>query len=222
MKKSYPYLHDRYFTNTETENKISRSILRDIEEFVNQHQYIRLTLLDWKENPIREIQGEVSSGSLSKVAQSPVRRSGSLSIAVDARSYSVDDGEADFAINKKVYIELGVRNDTNKYPDYPIFWFPEGVFFISSFAINSSSTGSTNINLTLKDKMAMLNGEIGGTLPAAVTFDTMTTQLPDGTFTTQKVLIYNIIEELVNHYGKESLSNIIIEDVPKRIRRVLQ
>lgn len=222
MKRSYPYLHDKYFTNTETEDKVSRSILRDIEEFVNQRQYIRLTLLDWKENPIREIQGEVSSGSLSKVAQSPVRRSGSLSVAVDANSYSVDDAEADFAINKKIYIELGVRNDTNKYPEYPIFWFPEGVFFIGSFAINSSSTGSTNINLTLKDKMAMLNGEIGGVLPAMVTFDTMETQLPDGTYVTKKVLIYSIIQELVNHYGKENLTNIVIEDVPKRIRRILK
>ena len=151
-----------------------------------------------------------------------MRRSGSLSIAVDARSYSVDDGQADFAINKKIYIELGVRNDTDRYPDYPIFWFPEGVFFISGFAINSSATGTTNINLTLKDKMAMLNGEIGGTLPAAVTFDEVTTQLPDGTFATQKVLIYNIIQELVNNYGKENLTNIVIEDVPKRIRRILQ
>ena len=46
MKRNYPYLQDRYFTNTETENKVSRSILRDIEEFANQRQYIRLTLLD--------------------------------------------------------------------------------------------------------------------------------------------------------------------------------
>lgn len=222
MKRNYPYLHDRYFTNTETEDKVSRSILRDIEEFVNQRQYIRLTLLDWKENPIREIQGEVTSGSLSKVAQSPVRRSGNLSIAVDAGSYSVDDAEADFAINKKIYIELGVRNDTDKYPDYPIFWFPEGVFFIGSFAINSSSSGTTNINLTLKDKMAMLNGEIGGVLPAMVTFDTVETQLPDGTYANKKVLIYTIIQELVNHYGKENLTNIVIEDVPMRIRRVLK
>lgn len=222
MRRDYPYLHDKYFTNTDTEDKVSRSILKDIEEFVNQRQYIRLTLLDWKENPIREIQGEVTSGSLSKVAQSPVRRSGNLSIAIDAGSYNVDNAKADFAINKKIYIELGVRNDTNKYPDYPIFWFPEGVFFIGSFSIASSSGSTTNINLTLKDKMAMLNGEIGGKFPALIHFDTEETQLPDGSEKLQKVLIYRIIQELVNHYGKEPLVNIVIEDVPLRIRRVLQ
>jgi hypothetical protein len=70
--------------------------------------------------------------------------------------------------------------------------------------------------------MAMLNGDVGGTLPAAVIFDTMDTQLPDGTYHSQKVLIYNIIKELVNHYGSEKLNNIVIDGVPLRIRRVMQ
>lgn len=222
MKREYPYLLDEYFTNNNSNNKVKRSILQDIKDYVNQRQYIRLTLLDWNENPIREIQGEVSSGSLSKVAQSPVRRSGNLSVAIDAGSYSIDDAKADFAINKKIYIELGVRNETKKYPDYPIFWFPEGVFFIGSFSINSSSGSTTNISITIKDKMAMLNGEIGGKFPSVTYFDSMDTQLPDGTIATKKVLIFNIIQELVHHFGKEPLTNIVIENVPLRIRRVLK
>jgi len=40
---------------------------------------------------------------------------------VDAHSYSVDNGKADFAINKKVFIEIGVKNETPHYQDYPIF-----------------------------------------------------------------------------------------------------
>jgi hypothetical protein len=47
--------------------------------------------------------------------------------------------------------------------------------------------------------MCLLNGDVGGTLPATVQFDTMTTQLSDGTMTDQKVLYYNIINELVHH-----------------------
>ena len=221
MKKQYPYLEDSYFYNTDVERQ-KRTVLEDIQNFANQRQYIKITLLNWEEQPLKEIEGEISSGSISKNADSPVRRTANLSCAVDARSYSVDDGKADFAINKKVFIEIGILNETDKYPEFPIFWFPQGVFFIGSFAINSSSTGSTNINLTLKDKMAMLNGDVGGTLPALVVFDSMDTQLPDGSYATQKVLIYNIIKECVNHYGGEDLNNIVIEDIPLRIRRVMR
>lgn len=221
MKKKYPYLEDSYFYNTDVERQ-KRTVLEDIQKFANQRQYIKMTLLDWEEHPLKEIEGEISSGSISKNGDSPVRRTASLSCAVDARSYSVEDGKSDFAINKKIFIEIGILNETDKYQDYPIFWFPQGVFFIGSFAINSSSTGSTNINLTLKDKMAMLNGDVGGTLPALVIFDSMDTQLPDGSYATKKVLIYNIIKECVNHYGGEDLNNIVIEDVPLRIRRIMR
>ena len=221
MRKKYPYLEDSYFYNTDIE-KQKRTVLEDIQNFTNQRQYIKMTLLDWEERPLKEIEGEISSGSISKNGDSPVRRTANLSCAVDARSYSVEDGKSDFAINKKIFIEIGILNETDKYPDYPIFWFPQGVFFIGSFAINSSSTGSTNINLTLKDKMAMLNGDVGGTLPALVIFDSMDTQLPDGSYATKKVLIYNIIKECVNHYGGEDLNNIVIEDVPLRIRRIMR
>lgn len=222
MRRKYPYLQDSYFQQTINEEEEKRSILEDIQNFVNQRQYIKMTLLDWQERPIKDIEGEISSGSITKNGSSPVRRSANLSCAVDAHSYDPASLQSDFSINKKIFIEIGILNETDKYPDYPIFWFPEGVFFISSFSINASSGSSTNISLTLKDKMAMLNGEIGGTFPAMVTFDSMDTQLPDGSYATKKVLIYNIIKEMVNHYGSEDLNNIVIEDVPLRIRRVMR
>ena len=221
MHKEYPYLQDSYVYHTDTERQ-KRLLLKDIEQQVNQKQYVKITLLDWEENPIKAIEGEISSGSISKVADSPVRRTASLSCAVDAHSYSVEDGKADFAINKKVFIEIGVKNETPHYPEYPIFWFPEGVFFITSFSINSSSSSALNISISLKDKMAMLNGDVGGTLPTTVIFDSMDTQLPSGAYIEKKVLIYNIIKELVNHYGGESLTRIVIEGVPLRIRRIMK
>lgn len=221
MHKHYPYLQDSYVFKSDIERE-KRNILKEIDSFLNQRQYVKITLLDWNEEPIKEIEGEISSGSMSKTADSPIRRTVQLTCAVDARSYSVDDGKADFAINKKVFIEIGVKNETPHYSDYPIFWFPEGVFFIGSFAINASSGSSTTITLGLKDKMAMLNGDVGGTLPTTVRFDAMDTQLPTGEYIEQKVLIYNIIKEAVNHYGGEDLNRIVIEGVPLRIRRIMQ
>ena len=46
--------------------------------------------------------------------------------------------------------------------------------------MNSSTTSAVNINLSLKDKMCLLNGDVGGTLPASVQFDVMDTQISTG------------------------------------------
>ena len=219
--KDNPYLENPYVYNLNTEQE-KRHFLALLDDFVNQRQYINITLLDWHERPIKEIDGIISSGSITKDGSSSVRRSASLSCSVDGGKYNVDEMQMDFALNKKVFIEIGVKNETNKYPDWPILWFPQGVFYINSFSMNSSATSAVNLSLQLKDKMCLLNGDVGGKLPATVQFDVMTTQLSDGTITDQKVLYYNIITELVHHWGEEDLNNIVIQDVPLRIRRIVQ
>jgi hypothetical protein len=55
-----------------------------------------------------------------------------------------------------------------KYPD-TIVWFPLGVFVITQPSL-SHNTSSVNISLNLKDKMCLLNGEMGGGLPTSITF----------------------------------------------------
>ena len=47
--------------------------------------------------------------------------------------------------------------------------------------------------------MCLLNGDIGGKLPATIQFDTMTTQTSNGAIVEQNVLYYNLIIELLNH-----------------------
>ena len=221
MRKTYPYLANSY-VETEQEGLTRREFLAKIDDFINQKRYAKLTLLNWAEEPLKEIQGEIVSGSLSKDGSSAVRVSGNLTTAVDANSYSVEDADMDFAINKKIFIEIGIRNDTDEYPQYPILWFPQGVFFIKSFACNSSSSTALNISLTINDKMSMLNGDAGGTLPSTIILDEQDTQSDTGEYVTEKVLIYNIIQEVVHHWGGEDLNNIIIEDVPLRIKRIMK
>jgi hypothetical protein len=51
-------------------------------------------------------------------------------------------------------------------------WFPQGVYLIISPNISNSQSG-ISISLTLHDKMALLNGECGGTLPASTIFNEM-------------------------------------------------
>ena len=221
MRKNYPYLLDTAFEDANG-LKQKTNFLQEIDNFVNQKQYVKITLLNWNEEPIKEIQGELSGGSISKDGSSSVRCTCSLTAIVDRGEYNIEDSKMDFAINKKIYIECGIKNYSKHYKDYPILWFPQGVFFISNFSITSNVSSNISISLTLKDKMCGLNGEVGGTFPAAVILDEMDTQSPTGQFVHQKVLIYDIIQEIVHHYGGEPLNNILIEDVPNRIKRVMR
>jgi hypothetical protein len=95
------------------------------------------------------------------------------------------------------------------------------VFFITSFSITTSAAGAATINLQFKDKMAQLDGTLGGVLPATTRFDTVTTVVNNIPIT-KKELIYDIIMETVHHFGGEDLSNIIIDDVPSKAKRIIR
>ena len=219
--KNYPYLQDSYYEDANSAI-IRRDFLSEIDSFVNQKQYVKITLLNWKEEPLKEIQGEISSGTLSKDGSSSVRRTAQLTASVSKEEYDVENSKMDFAINKKIFLEIGIKNYTNRYKNYPILWFPQGVFFIGGFNIASSTSTAVNITIQLKDKMASLNGDVGGTIPATTILDELDTQDPSGEYVSKKVLLYDIILELVNHFGGEDLNNIVIEDVDTRIKQVLQ
>lgn len=219
--KDYPYLVNPWYTTTQ-EAKDRRSFLQLLDNFVNQKQYVKLTLLTWKERPIRSIEGEISNGSITKDGKSSVRTSCTLNAVVDAGTYNLVDLDADFSLNKKVYLEIGIKNETLDYPTYPILWFPQGIFIIKSCSCNISSTSALNLSINLRDKMSLLNGDAGGTLPATTIVDEMDTQLATGEIESKKIPIYQIIQEMVHHWGKEDLNNIVIEDVPLRIKRVMK
>ena len=221
MRKFYPYLRDAYLSNA-TKELQQRNFLAQINSFINRKLYTKITLLDWQENPLKSIEGEIVSGNQTKDGASSVRHTCSLSCTLNRSEYTAEDIEQDYSINKKIFIEVGIRNDTEKYQEYPVLWFPQGVYFISAVGVSSSTTGGVNLNLTLKDKMCMLSGDLGGYFGSTITFDTMETQLPSGEYAEEKVLLYNIIQELVHHYGGEDLNNIVIEDVPLRIKRVMK
>ncbi|HAU87365.1 MAG TPA: hypothetical protein DCW90_18335 [Lachnospiraceae bacterium] len=222
MRKTYPYLADSYYENYNDATS-RQNFLTQINNFLNQKQYVKITLLDWNENPIKEIAGELTAGSLSKDGSSSMRTTGNLSATFNREEYNIDDANFDFAINKKIFIEIGIKNySRTEYTDFPILWFPQGVFFIGTFNISSSTSGGANISLSLKDKMAGLNGDVGGKFSSTTILDEMDTQDENGEEITEKVKLYDLIQELVNHFGGEPLNNIVIEDVDLRIRRIMK
>lgn len=223
MRRVYEYLQGPYISQSLTEVAKKNNFFTKIDKTLNQRQYVRVTLLDWDENPLKELQGVLSSGTLTKDGTSSVRRTLSLQAQIDSGGYNISNLSDEFSINKKVFIELGVKNETGEYPQYPILWFPQGVFFIYQVSISSSATSSVSLSMNLRDKMGMLNGDIGGKIAATAILDEEddwdeTTQ----SYVSKKVLVYDIIENAVNHLGGEPLQNIVIEDVDTRIQRVMK
>ena len=126
-----------------------------------------------------------------------------------------------FAINKKVKIEVGFTNTTKQYKNYEKIWFPLGVFVNIDPSISYGPQGAT-ISMRLQDKMSLLNGDCGGVIPAQTTFDSYSFQDENGEEAEEKIKIYQIIQELVNHWGGEQLSKIVINDVPDQIKQIVK
>jgi hypothetical protein len=51
-----------------------------------------------------------------------------------------------------------------------IVWFPLGIYVIFNPNVSHSASGVT-ISIQLRDKMCLLNGDAGGVIPAATTFN---------------------------------------------------
>lgn len=207
MYKNYSYLNNKTFLHKICASK-------------NTSNFVKVTCLSWKEQPIREVQGEISTGSFNIDGNSSIRRTGSLNFVVGDFN-PLTDINSIFAINKKIYLEVGLKNNTKEYTDYSIIWFPMGLYVVTAASCAHNSAG-ININLQLKDKMCLLNGECGGTIPAAVTFSSVETIDKDGNTIQSQPTIFQIIQELVHHFGKEDLSKILISDLDLQIKQVMK
>lgn len=208
MTHDFPYLKDSVF-------------LKKFDELKLKEQYVKLIVLTFDEMPIQEIQGKVTGGNLTLDGSSGMRRTGNLSMVADEYENDLTDTKHLLSINKKVEVLIGFVNTTDEYTEYGMIWFPQGTYVIISPNISHNSDG-INISLTLHDKMALLNGECGGTLPASVTFNEIEDIDEDGNIQVTQPTIYQIIQELVNHFGGEQLGKIIISDIDSKIKKVMK
>ena len=72
------------------------------------------------------------------------------------------------------------------------------------------------ISISGKDKMCLLNGEVGGNFPNPIDFAVERRENPDGSFTDVKIPIFQIIREMIHFYGNEPFHNILIKDLTDR------
>lgn len=134
----------------------------------NRTIYARIISLNQYEHPIEQLEGVVTAGSITIDGQSAVRRVCSLTLS--AKNLNINN--VYWGLTTKVKIEIGLQNNVdNKYDD--IIWFKQGIFILTDFKTTQVVNNYT-INLTGKDKMCLLNGDVSGNLPAPVRFDSYT------------------------------------------------
>lgn len=141
-----------------------KEFLYELSQFRQKEIYAKIIALDFEENPLEQIEGKVTGGSLNIDGSSAVRRTCNLSLV--AKDVNISDFY--WSVSNKFTLEIGVKNQINK--EYPeIIWFSQGIYVITSFNV-SLTNNNYNISISGKDKMCLLNGDIGGNLYASIDF----------------------------------------------------
>ena len=158
---------------------LDEEFLATLSEQKDRQIYARIIALDINENPIDQIEGRVTGGSINIDGNSTVRRTCSLTLVSD----QVDINDFYWGIKTKFRLFIGLQNnlvgdyayvEDGQYPK--IVWFPEGMFVVGGFN-TSISTNSATISISGKDKMSLLNGDLGGQLFASIDFGTEETKI---------------------------------------------
>lgn len=146
---------------------VNEDFLYELNQCKHKEIYARIIALTFDESPLETIEGRVTTGSINIDGNSAVRRTCSLSLI--AKDVNITDFY--WGVSNKFTLEIGVNNTINS--EYPsIIWFPQGVYVISSF--NSALTNNNyTISISGKDKMCLLNGDIGGSIQSSVDFGTI-------------------------------------------------
>ena len=222
---------------------LNKQLLNDLDKNNQREIYAKIISLTSDELPIEEITGTVTQGTLSIDGSSRVRRTCSLTLV--ANRLNINEYYWSFATKFKLMIGLKMSKDMREkyaayaditvdnvtgqifvnrepalmYDDYPdIIWFKQGVFLITSFKYILNTNGTDNIYISGKDKMALLNGDIGGTFMHSIDVGTEEILEYDDEMnvidrTETPLTIKQIITELIHKYGGEPFHNIIVKDL---------
>ena len=198
--------------------KYDKNFLNQIFSQQHQQTYIKIILLTREEFPIKEITGLATSGSISVNGTSSINRTCSLSMSVDLDTYNLFDTY--FFLNHKFSLEVGIKNTiTKKYDD--IIWFKQGIFLINSYSKSINSSGFV-FNISGVDKMALLNGTIGGIFETTVQLNKVNDisqnsgsmiKSSDDEVNIIDLSLKEILIKMLIIWGQEKRENIII-DIP--------
>lgn len=188
---------------------LDNEFLEELMSYRQREIYARITLLTQDELPVEYIEGRVTGGSISVDGSSALRRTCNLTMIL---KNSDEVNQFNWTFKSKFKLEIGIKNMINrKYPD--IIWFKQGVFILTTCNM-SQTTNNYTITINGKDKMCLLNGDIGGTIPHSTDFGVEEyLDKNTGDIIYNKVLLKDIIWNSVQMFGGELAENIIINDL---------
>ena len=201
---------------------LDKDFLIALDAHRDREIYARIIALSFQEDPLEQIEGRVTQGSISVDGSSAIRRTCSLSLVAQ----ELDINNFYWGLKSKFKLEIGIKNSIknivydetsgskwgDKYPQ-DIIWFPQGIYAITTFNTAYNTTSYT-INISGKDKMCFLNGDLGGALTASIDFGVE--EIHDAalqTITYVPIPIEKIIREAVHTYAQEPYHNIVINDL---------
>ena len=143
---------------------LDKDFLKKLDNINHKEIFARLTSLNFVEMPIEQIEGKITGGSINLDGSSSSRRTCNLTMVAK----DVNINEFYWGLTHKIKVEIGVINTVD--PEYDnIIWFNQGIFIISTFNV-SLTVNNYTITLNAKDKMSLLNGDLGGNLFAQTDF----------------------------------------------------
>lgn len=197
---------------------MDKEFLIALDEFREREIYARVIALTFQEDPVELIEGIVTGGSINIDGASALRRTCNLNLV--AKDININDFY--WGVKSKFKLEIGLKNtvDTERYPD--IIWFPQGTYVITTFNMSRGASNCT-ISISGKDKMCLLNGDLGGNLTASIDFG-VEEFLDKRTNTTTfvKIPIEKILRESLHAYAGEPYHNIILNDLDEAAVELLE
>lgn len=152
---------------------LDKEFLKKLDLDKKKTIFARITALNLDENPIDRIEGKVTGGSINIDGSSSVRRTINLSMI----AHEININDYYWGLKAKIKIDIGLENRVdNRYDD--IIWFKQGIFILTGFN-TSQTTNNYTISLSGKDKMCLLNGDCGGSLPFSVDFGKQQIEVQD-------------------------------------------
>lgn len=210
---------------------LDTEFLKVLDAYRERETYARIIALSFQEDPIEQIEGRVTQGSINIDGASALRRTCSLSLIAE----DININEYYWGIKSKFKLEIGLRNTVkniiyneidgakwgDKYPE-DIIWFPQGTYAITAFNTTHNANSYT-ISISGKDKMCFLNGDLGGSLTASIDFGIEEYYDKKNNITTYTPIpIEKIIREAVHVYAGEPYHNIVINDLDEAAVELLE
>ena len=185
---------------------LDKEFLRQLFCARERETFIKVISYDKQKNIQDQIEGLATGGSINIDGASSTRRSCTLNIAIPTENQGISINDFYWSLCTEFELFIGLKNTVLNSVYDDIIWFSMGRYVVSQFSQNEDLKNQT-INISGKDKMCLLNGELGGTVTSLTLEIDKYTEF-DGTI--KKIPISKIIEELVKSYGEEPAYNIVI------------